>query len=63
MTRKENVLVLCKSIVTKLENNKSIAFPPRLRNVVADEVFGLVSPYIMTDEDMNEKAVAKLGAN
>ena len=63
MTRKENVLVLCKSIVTKLENNKSIAFPPRLRNVVADEVFGLISPYIMTDEDMKEKAIAKLGAN
>lgn len=63
MTRKENVLVLCKSIVTKLENNKSIAFPPRLRNVVAEEVFGLISPYIMTEEDMNEKAIAKLGAN
>jgi len=63
MTRKENVLVLCKSIVTKLENSKSIAFPPRLRNVVAEEVFGLVSPYIMTDEDMKEKAIAKLGAN
>lgn len=63
MTRKENVLVLCKSIVTKLENSKSIAFPPRLRNVVAEEVFGLVSPYIMTDEDMKEKAIVKLGAN
>jgi hypothetical protein len=63
MTRKENVLVLCKSIVTRLENSKSIAFPPRLRNVVAEEVHGLISPYIMTDEDIREKAIAKLGAN
>ncbi len=63
MTRKENVLVLCKSIITRLENTKSIAFPPRLRNVVAEEVHGLISPYIMTDEDIREKAIAKLGAN
>lgn len=63
MTRKENVKVLCKSIVTRLENNKSIAFPPRLRQVVADEVHGLISPYIMTDEDLKEKAIIKMGAS
>ncbi|MBC7387240.1 MAG: DUF507 family protein [Cryobacterium sp.] len=61
MTRKENVKVLCKSIVTRLENNKSIAFPPRLRSVVGDEVYGLISPYIMTDEDLREKALVKMG--
>lgn len=63
MTRKENVKVLCKSIVTRLENNKSIAFPPRLRQVVQDEVYGLISPYIMTDEDLREKALVKMGAS
>jgi hypothetical protein len=62
-TRKENVKVLCKSIVTRLENNKSIAFPPRLRQVVQDEVYGLISPYIMTEEDLREKALVKMGAN
>lgn len=62
-TRKDNVKVLCKSIVTRLENNKSIAFPPRLRQVVADEVHALVAPYIMTDEDLREKALAKMGAS
>jgi len=62
MTRKENVKVLCKSIVTRLENNKSIAFPPRLRQVVAEEVYGLISPNIRTDEDRKEKAIVNMGA-
>lgn len=62
-SRKENVRNLCKSIVTKLENQKSISFPPRLRQIVHDEVYGLVGPYIMTDEDIREKALVKLGAN
>lgn len=63
MTRKENVQVLCKSIVTRLENSKSIAFPPRLRAVVAEEVYSLISPYVMTDEDIRDKAITKLGAS
>ena len=62
-SRKENVRNLCKSIVTKLENQKSISFPPRLRQIVHDEVYGLVGPYIMTDEDIREKALVKMGAN
>ena len=61
-TQKETVRLLCKSIVTRLENNKSISFPPRLRQVVQDEVFGLVGPYILSEEDMKEKALARMGA-
>src|ERR1700744_388961 len=61
-TQKETVRLLCKSIVTRLENNKSISFPPRLRQIVQDEVFGLVGPYILSDEDIKEKVIAKMGA-
>jgi hypothetical protein len=61
-TQRETVRLLCKSIITRLENKKSISFPPRLRQIVQDEVFGLVGPYIMTDEDLREKALAKIGA-
>jgi hypothetical protein len=61
-TTKETVRLLCKSIVTRLENNKCIAFPPRLRQIVGDEVFGLVGPYILTEEDLRERALAKVGA-
>lgn len=62
MTQREMVRSLCKSIVTRLENNKAITFPPRLRQIVQEEVFNLVGPYIMTDQDLKEKALAKMGA-
>lgn len=62
MTQREMVRLLCKSIVTRLENNKAITFPPRLRQIVQDEVFNLVGPYIMTDQDLKEKALARMGA-
>lgn len=61
-TQRETVRLLCKSIITRLENRKSIEFPPRLRQIIQDEVFGLVGPYIMTDEDLRTKALAKIGA-
>src|SRR6202012_1365165 len=61
-TQKETVRLLCKSIVTRLENNKSISFPPRLRQIVQDEVFGLVGPYILSDEDIKDKVIARMGA-
>lgn len=62
-SKKENVRLLCKSIVTRLENQKSISFSPRLRQIVQDEVYSLVSPYIKTEEDIREKALEKMGAN
>lgn len=61
-TGRDTVKLLCKSIITRLENDKSISFSPRLRQIVQDEVFGLVGPYILTDQDLREKALAKVGA-
>ena len=62
-TRRETVRLLCKSIVTRLENQQAIAFPPRLRQIVADDVSNLVGPYIMTDEDIRTRALEKMGAS
>ena len=62
-TSKETVRLLCKSIMNRLENQKSISFPPRLRQVVQDEVFGLVGPSIVSEEELRERTVAKVGAN
>ena len=59
---REHVKLLCKSIVTKLENRKSIAFPPRLRQIVQEEVYGLIGPYILTEQDIRERAITKMGA-
>ncbi len=61
-TTRESVRLLCKSIVTRLENRKAISFPPRLRQIVADEVFDLVGPYIVSEQDIRERALAKVGA-
>lgn len=61
-TARETVRILCKSIITRLENKKAIAFPPRLRQIVQDELFDLVGPYILTEQDIRERALAKMGA-
>lgn len=61
-TRRDTVRLLCKSIITRLENQKSVAFPPRLRQIVQDELFDLVGPYILTDEDLRERTLAKIGS-
>lgn len=61
-TERETVRQLCKSMITRLEHQKSIAFPPRLRSIVQEEVFGLVGPYILTEQDLRERSLAKVGA-
>ena len=61
-TQRETLRLLCKSIITRLENQKSISFPSRLRQIVQDEVCGLIGPYVLTDEDLREKVMAKMGA-
>jgi hypothetical protein len=61
-TQKETLRLLCKSIITRLENHKSISFPSRLRQIVQDEVYGLIGPLVLTDEDLRERTLAKVGA-
>jgi hypothetical protein len=61
-TQRETVRLLCKSIITRLENQKSISFAPRLRQIVQDEVFGLIGSMVLTEEDLRERALAKVGA-
>ena len=60
-TDRDTVRLLLKTVITRLENQKSIQFPPRLRQIVADELFGLIGPYILTEQDLREKALAKMG--
>jgi hypothetical protein len=61
-TTRDTVRLLCKSIVTRLENRKSISFPARLRQIVQDEISGLVGPWILTEEDLRDRTLAKIGA-
>ncbi len=61
-SKRDDVRLLVKSVITKLENKKAVSFPVRLRQIVQDEMVGLVSPYILTDEDLRERALARIGA-
>lgn len=61
-TQRDTLRLLCKSIITRLENHKSISFPARLRHIVQDEVYGLIGPLILTEEDLRERTLAKVGA-
>jgi len=61
-TQRETIRLLCKSILNRLENQKAIQFPPRLRQIVQDEMFALLGPYILTDQDVRERALARMGA-
>ncbi len=60
-TRRETIHLLCKSIINRLENKKSITFPPRLRQVVEDEMFGLIGSLILTDQDLKERTLIRMG--
>jgi hypothetical protein len=61
-TQRETVRLLCKSILNRLENQKAISFAPRLRQVVQDELYGLIGPSVMTDQDIRDRVFARLGA-
>ncbi|NDD91215.1 DUF507 family protein [bacterium] len=61
-TNRETIRLLCKSIINRLENRKAITFPARLRAIVQDELFDLVGPYIVSEQDVRERALAKMGA-
>jgi hypothetical protein len=61
-TNRDTVRLLCKSIINRLENRKAITFPARLRQIVQDELFELVGPYIVSEQEVRERALARMGA-
>ena len=61
-TNRDTVRLLCKSIINRLENRKAITFPPRLRQIVQDELFDLVGPYIVSEQEVRERALTRMGA-
>lgn len=63
VTKRETVKLLCKSILNRLENQKSITFSPRLRQIVQDDIFGLIGPQVLTEEDLRDRTLKKIGAN
>lgn len=63
MTSKETVKALCKLMITRLENDKHIVFPPRIRQEVWEDLYAILKTQILSDEDFKEKVIAKLHGN
>ena len=61
-TERETLRLLCKSIISRLENKKSVTFAPRLRQVIQDEIFDYIGPLVLTEQDLRERSLAKMGA-
>lgn len=62
VTQRDTVRLLCKTMVSRLENDQVIMFPPRLRQEVQEELYSKIGPYILTDGDLRERALAKMQA-
>ena len=60
-TTRETVHNLCQSIMTRLENKGAIEFDVSRRKEVYDAVNALLSPYIVSDQDIRERALETLG--
>lgn len=62
-TTQETVHLLCKSILTRLENRKAISFSVEKRQTIQNELYALIGPFIYTEEDLRNQTLDKLGAN
>lgn len=60
-TKKEHIRVLAKNVVSRLEQDESIALNPRTRQMVYQDLFSKISPYILSDEEVREKILSQLG--
>lgn len=60
-TNQETVKLLCKSIVNRLENQKLIEFEPTERQSVMDDLFSLVSPQVVSEEDLRIRTIERMG--
>lgn len=59
-TTKETVKLLCKSIITRLENKKLVVFMPQHRNTIVEDAYSTLSTFILSEEDLRELALSKV---
>ena len=62
-TNRESVRHLGQSILNRLENKKLIEFSAANRQKLRDAVYALLSPSILTEADLRDKTLARLGEN
>jgi len=61
-TQKTTLKELCKVILTKLKNQGLVECPVSSRQLIWDELFQLVHSMVLTDEDLKNQTLEKLGA-
>ncbi len=61
LTKKDHIKVLAKNVVSRLEQDQSIALNPRTRQMVYQDLYVKISPYILSDEEVREKIITQLG--
>jgi len=61
MTNEDTVRALCKNILSRLENSQAICFVKEGWKVAPGEVFNLVGPKVLTEEDLKNKTLEQLG--
>jgi len=60
-TDHETLKALCKSIITRLENQKMIEFSPQKRLEIAELVFNSIKKEVYTDEDFHRMTLEMIG--
>ena len=60
-TKKDHIKVLAKNVVSRLEQDEAIALNPRTRQMVYQDLFTKISPYILSDEEVREKIITQMG--
>ena len=61
LTSKDTVKVLSKSVLIRLENQKIIELDPSVRQTVVSEIYDVLKNLILTEQDIREQALEKIG--
>ena len=61
LTSKDTVKVLSKSVLIRLENQKIIELDPSVRQTVVLEIYDVLKNLILTEQDIREQALEKIG--
>ena len=60
-TTRKTVELLCKSLISRLEIQKAVIFKSELRQVIQEEVYNLLGPHILTEEDLKQRTFEMIG--
>ncbi len=62
-TNSESVKNLAKSILTRLENQKSILINPVARDQLRTELYSIIQPAVVTEQDLHEQTLSRIGSS